>query len=195
MKLHLGCGDVKIDGYINVDIRSYPIYRTKNPSSPDVIDDMTELRQFRKNTVSVIYICHALDHLTRFQYNFALKSWHQLLKKGGILRISVPDMENLCKYYVETGDLNSIRGTLYGGQDYKENFHYWGWDFNELSKDLKDVGFKKVNKYDWQQTEHSHIRDWSCDYLPRHDKNENELSDDEWFKGKLVSLNVEAIKK
>jgi hypothetical protein len=52
-----------------------------------------------------------------------------------------------------------------------------------------------VNKYDWQQTEHSHIRDWSCDYLPRHDKNENELSDDEWFKGKLVSLNVEAIKK
>ena len=194
MKLHLGCGDVKIDGYINVDIRSYPIYRTKSPLSPDVIDDMTELRQFKKNTVSVIYICHAFEHLTRFQYSSALKRWYQLLKKGGVLRISVPDMENLCKYYIETGDLNLIRGTLYGGQDYKENFHHWGWDFNELSKDLEHAGFEEIKRYDWQKTEHSNVRDGSCDSLPRHDKNGNELSDNDWFKGKLVSLNIEAIK-
>ena len=194
MKLHLGCGDVKIDGYVNIDIRSYPIYRTQSPIPPDVIDDITQLRQFKRNSISVIYVCHTLEHLTRFNYNIALKRWFELLKKDGILRISVPDLENLCQYYVETGDLNSIRGSLYGGQDYKENFHYWGWDFNELSKDLKQVGFKKIQRYDWQKTEHSQVRDWSCDYVPRHDSNGNELKDEEWFKGTLVSLNVEAIK-
>lgn len=186
MKLHLGCGNVRIDGYINID---------KNALlSPDVIDDIRQLEQFNTNTISVIYICHTLEHLTRFQYSSALKRWYQLLKKGGVLRISVPDMENLCKYYIETGDLNLIRGTLYGGQDYKENFHHWGWDFNELSKDLEHAGFKEIKRYDWQKTEHSNVKDGSCDHLPRHDKNGNELSDEEWFKGKLVSLNVEAIK-
>jgi|TARA_Y100000034_G_scaffold51371_1_gene63184 hypothetical protein len=194
MKLHLGCGDVKIDGYINVDVRKYSIYRNGHKVTPDVVDDMTELRQFTEESVSVIYVCHALEHLTRFQYKNAMKRWYRLLKKEGILRISVPDMESLCEYYVETGDLNSIRGTIYGGQTYKENFHYWGWDFNELSKDLKDIGFGNVCRYDWQKTEHSQVRDWSCDYLPRHDNNGNELKDEDWFRGTPVSLNIEATK-
>ena len=194
MKLHLGCGDVKIGGYVNVDVRKYPIYRNDYRVVPDVIDDMTELRQFTEESVSVIYVCHALEHLTRFQYKNAMKRWYRLLKKDGILRISVPDMQSLCEYYVETGDLNSIRGTIYGGQTYKENFHFWGWDFKELKNDLEQVGFHDVNKYDWSKTEHSHVKDWSRDYLPRHDKDGKELSDEKWYEGKLVSLNVEARK-
>ena len=46
------------------------------------------------------------------------------------------------------------------------------------------IGFKDVYKYDWRQTEHSYIDDYTQSYLPHMDK-EN---------GTLLSLNVEAIK-
>jgi len=50
--------------------------------------------------------------------------------------------------------------------------------------DLETIGFKNVKRYDWHETEHSHIDDFSQCYLPHMDK-EN---------GKLMSLNVEATK-
>jgi hypothetical protein len=46
------------------------------------------------------------------------------------------------------------------------------------------VGFKEVYLWDWRETEHSHIDDFSQAYLPHMDK-EN---------GVLMSLNIEAKK-
>ena len=52
IKLHLGCGDVKIPGYINVDSRS--------TSSTDMVQDITNLDIFEKESVDEIYACHVL---------------------------------------------------------------------------------------------------------------------------------------
>ena len=49
---------------------------------------------------------------------------------------------------------------------------------------LKDIGFKKVSRYDWRDTEHAYVDDFSQAYYPHMDK-EN---------GIQHSLNVEAIK-
>ena len=46
------------------------------------------------------------------------------------------------------------------------------------------MGFKEVYRYDWRETEHSNIDDFSQAYIPHMDK-EN---------GELMSLNIEAIK-
>ncbi len=53
-----------------------------------------------------------------------------------------------------------------------------------MEKDLKEVGFKDIRRYDWRETEHSDIDDFSQCYLPHMDK-EN---------GMLMHLNIEAIK-
>ena len=58
------------------------------------------------------------------------------------------------------------------------------FDFKTLSKILKDVGFIKVERYDWRKTEHHHIDDYSQSYYPHMDKDN----------GILLSLNVECIK-
>ena len=73
---------------------------------------------------------------------------------------------------------------LYGGQKYDFDFHYNCWDFKSLEKDLLDVGFLKVYRYDWKNTEHFFIDDYSQAHLPHMDK----------VNGTLMSLNIEAVK-
>ena len=56
MKLHLGCGDRRIEGFINIDIQDSP--------TVDVIADIMEL-PYEPNTVDVIYSCCMLEHFGR----------------------------------------------------------------------------------------------------------------------------------
>jgi predicted SAM-dependent methyltransferase len=176
MKLHLGCGEKHIEGYVNIDVRYLP--------GVDEVCNVMHLRQYETNSVDVIYASHVLEHFSRWDYMNVLNRWYNILKPNGILRICVPDFEIISKYYVETKKLRDISGMLYGGQDYPENKHHWCWDFETLSHELKELGFKNVYRYDWRLTEHSHIDDFSQSYLPHKDK-EN---------GRLFSLNIEAIK-
>jgi hypothetical protein len=176
MKLHLGCGDRILEGFINVDARKIP--------GVDVVSDIHNLDMFEKKTASLIYASHVLEHVGRHEYMGVLKNWYGVLADGGILRISVPDVEKVFEHYHNHKDIRILRGFLYGGQTYKENYHYCAWDFKTLSEDLLAIGFTKVEKYNWQDTEHSHIDDFSQCYLPHMDKKN----------GMLMSLNVEATK-
>ena len=176
MKLHLGCGNKKLSGYINIDIRE--------DVNPDLIDDVGNLFTIENESVDVIYASHVLEHIGKNDYHKVLKRWYEVLKPNGILRISVPDFESISDYYSKTKDLSKLRGLLYGGQTYKENYHLYTWDFKTLEEDLKLVNFKTIYRYDWRNTDHSDIDDFSQSYLPHMDK-EN---------GQLMCLNVEAVK-
>jgi predicted SAM-dependent methyltransferase len=176
IKLHLGCGDKNIEGFINVDVRNLP--------TVDVVDDITILTSFKEESVDLIYASHVLEHIGRRDYLNVLKRWYSLLKKDGVLRISVPDFEEIVNHYSENKDLLILRGFLYGGQTYPENYHYCTWDFKTLENDLLTIGFKNIRRYDWGETEHSNIDDFSQAYLPHMDKKN----------GRLMSLNVEVIK-
>ena len=101
------------------------------------------------------------------------------------MRLSVPDLEVLFKHFEETQDFESIKTLLFGGQKYDFDFHYHGWTFDTLKRDLNLLGFDSVQRYDWHKTEHFFVDDYSQSYLPHMDKQH----------GKLMSLNVEAIKK
>ena len=75
MKLHLGCGLKKIEGYVNIDIRP--------DVNPDIIDDIYKLNKIPNNSVDVIYACHVLEHFGRHEYLNVLKRWFEILKEGG----------------------------------------------------------------------------------------------------------------
>lgn len=182
MKLNLGCGDRKIHGFINIDARK--------DCNPDIVADIRKIDQKYKD-VELIYACHVLEHFpiksSSFQdltFKDVLKNWYTSLKKGGILRLSVPDFEIISKKYLSCSNLEEIKHLLYGGQKYDFDFHYNCWDFKSLEKDLLDVGFLKVYRYDWKNTEHFFIDDYSQAHLPHMDK----------VNGTLMSLNIEAVK-
>lgn len=176
MKIHLGCGKRYIPGFIHVDIVRF--------EHVDYLCNIDDLHIFESNSADLIYNCHVLEHFHRVKVPVVLKEWHRVLRPGGILRTSVPDFNALCELYQETKDLSIVIGPLIGKQNYLYNIHYNIFDFKSLSKTLKEVGFKKVHQYNWRDTEHADVDDFSQAYYPHMNK-EN---------GKLISLNVEAVK-
>ena len=106
--------------------------------------------------------------------------------------MSVPDLKALFEYYLMTKDLKAIENLLYGSQKHEYDFHYTGWDEESLTKDLKDVGFESIRKYDWRETEHFFVDDYSQSYLPKISYSTRRVGN--LIEGKLVSLNLEAIK-
>lgn len=176
MKLHLGCGKRHIPGYIHIDAVDYPHI--------DHVATIDNLSFIADNSVEAIYTCHVLEHFKRRDVVRVLREWHRVLKPGGILRTSVPDFSALVEIYQRTGDLSLVIGPLFGRQDYLYNIHYNVFDFASLRHDLEAAGYTRVAHYDWRETEHAAIDDYSQAYYPHMDKEH----------GLLISLNVTAVK-
>lgn len=176
MKLHLGCGNKFIQGYVHIDIIPY--------DHIDHVSSIDDLSFIESNSVDVIYTCHVLEHFKRNQTKRVLEEWFRVLKPNGTLRLAVPDFESICNVYQEKKDLNLIIGPLFGRQNYLYNIHYNIFDFKSLKDLLSEVGFININRYDPFLTEHANVDDFSMAYIPHMD-----------FKnGTCISLNVEAIK-
>lgn len=182
-KLNVGCGNRKIHGYVNIDIR--------DDMGPDVVCDVSKVSE-KFQDVDVIYACHVLEHFPEKPFAFCkttwkdvLVDWHKSLRTGGTIRLSVPDLEMVCRRYLENQNLGEVKAFFYGGQKYDFDYHFCGWDFTSLKTALEDVGFTNVRKYDWRKTDHFYVDDYSQAYLPHLDKSN----------GILMSLNIEAEKK
>ena len=176
IRLHIGCGDRYIPGFIHIDARKLP--------HVDYVTTADKLDMFEDNSVNLIYACHILDHLERNQVDLVLKEWYRVLVTGGILRIAVSDFEKLAEVYLKTRDLKLVLGPLLGRQDYPENTHFMIFDYAYLCEVLTEAGFKNIHRYDWRQTIHKDYDDLSQAYIPHMDKEQ----------GILISLNVEAEK-
>lgn len=100
--VNLGCGTRFHCNWTNVDFK---------PASPAIIcHDLTRQLPFRDGQFSVVYHSHLLEHLTRSQATkFMCECW-RILKKGGILRVVVPDLELLAKSYLHHLDRCKEKG-------------------------------------------------------------------------------------
>lgn len=176
MKLHLGCGKRFIPGFVHIDAVDYP--------HVDHVATIDNLSFIKTDSVDVIYNCHVLEHFKRRDVGRVLSEWQRVIKPGGTLRVSVPDFSKLCEVYQRQNQLDVVIGALFGRQDYLYNIHYNVFDLASLAQSLGEAGFINVRRYDWRQTEHSDIDDFSQAYIPHMDKEH----------GTLISLNVECNK-
>ncbi len=143
IKLHLGCGEKHLDGFINVDCRKL--------SSVDKVCDLRKLNSFKNESVDVIYSSHVFEHFDINEGLVALKEWRRVLKKGGKLFLAVPNLNKIVGRYLLTGRITSIIEPLLGAQDYKENLHKSVYNFNLLKIKLKEAGFGEIRlaKFDF----------------------------------------------
>jgi predicted SAM-dependent methyltransferase len=177
IKLHLGCGKIRLPGYINVDIMSRP--------SVDVIADLRKL-PWADASVDHVYSCAAIEHFGRREWIGVLAEWARVLKPGGSIKVSTADFEAAITQYLEKKNLEELLGLMIGGQKDDYDWHGMIFDFATFRAGLEQAGFRDVRRYDWRQADvgRAGIDDFSQAYLPHMDK-EN---------GRLMMLNVEGIR-
>jgi predicted SAM-dependent methyltransferase len=96
--LNLGCGSHFHPGWINVDFAK---------TGEGVIGhNLLNGVPFKDNTFEVVYHSHVLEHFPKDKAKDFIQECYRVLKPGGIIRIAVPDLEQIVKNYIrlfETG--------------------------------------------------------------------------------------------
>ena len=137
IRLNLGCGNFPMKGFVNVD----QIEEVK----PDLLADATDL-PYDPDTVDEIYCGHMLEHLTWDEGQGTLKHWLSILKRGGEIRIVVPDFDVLAKKYIDNPTTIAMKYMndyfIYSYvQDSPHKYFYSG---GLLQEAMEMAGFKKV---------------------------------------------------
>lgn len=141
LNLHLGCGEIDHKKFINID--GYPFPHV------DYAQTIANLPQFKEGSVDLIYASHCLEHFSYLQTKAVLGEWYRVLKKGAVLRLSVPDFDKLVEIYtIHHHDPDVILPQLMGGQNNQYNFHLTALNKVNLSKLLLVAGFSEVRE--WQ---------------------------------------------
>ncbi len=150
--VHLGCGDVAANGFVNVDLKPAPHVH--------YIHDVTTLPFFADNSADLVYACHVLEHFPLDQVGRALWEWRRILKPGGVLRLSVPDFDKLLAVYRQSGDVESIRQPLMGSRDgYPSHLLIWNVQF--MTEILQGMGFRNIRFWDPQSVADHQFDDWA----------------------------------
>ena len=146
-----------------------------------------DLGFLQDDSVDLIFASHILEHFGRYEAEEVLKEWRRVIKPRGVLRLAVPNFRAVVELYEKEGLQNGhsgLVGLICGGQRHPLDFHKIIFDKPFLTDLLVRAGFCEVREWDWRQTEHADVDDYSQAYIPHMNK----------VSGRLVSLNLEGIK-
>jgi predicted SAM-dependent methyltransferase len=144
MKLHLGCGQVYLQGYVNID---YPLseHSVQETSVADELADLTALR-YKEGTIDEVRLHHVFEHFPRTQALALFISWHSWLKKGGKIHIEVPDFDSTAALVLDESTNEHDRKVairhIFGSNEAAWAVHYDAWSKKRFEELFKLTGFK-----------------------------------------------------
>ena len=153
VKLNLGCGNAKLDDWVNIDI---------NPRADMVVDFRNGL-PFKNCSFQCIYSEHVLEHFTYERGQTLLKECYRILSDDGIMRIAMPDLDYIIKKYLSDWKnqewLSWSEYSFIKTRGMMLNTYFSWWDhkylYNEedLKKQLMNSEFKNVYRCEWSKSE------------------------------------------
>lgn len=132
VRLNIGGGDTEVEGFITVDrkigMEAYPL------DLPDGCADE-------------VYASHVLEHFGREDVPRVLADWWRVLKPGGRLRVSTPDVTRVAEMIARRepfvdgeGKRHSWGAVLSGGQTDDNDYHKSHMDYADLARFLGGLG-------------------------------------------------------
>lgn len=119
--LNLGCGNTYIESWTNIDFTS---------NSSHVIEhNLLKGIPFENNKFNVVYHSHVLEHFSKADGENLLKECYRVMEKGGILRIAIPDLEQIANSYI-----TSLKNVI--AEDNEINNANYDWAVIELIDQL-----------------------------------------------------------
>ena len=156
-KLHIGCQATPIESWLNVDL--LPL------TKEIVIMDATKPFCFENNTFDFIFSEHMLEHISFKEGNFMLSECSRVLKNGGKLRLSTPDLNFLINIYLFPNSDIHLKYREFSVKYLEESstpglpsvvlnnfFRNWGhkfiYDKESITYLLQKNGFKNITFYE-----------------------------------------------
>ena len=151
MKLNLGCGKRRIEGFVNVDIPG---------SGADVECDVQEL-PWPDAVADEVLAVHVLEHVNVLNAGLVVKEWARVLKPGGTLTIELPCRDKVFRMIAEgIDDPRLVMYPLYGDPRTHRttaDIHRWIWSKLEIAMFMRDAGLVDIESQEPQF--HVPIRD------------------------------------
>ena len=134
MKLNLGSGLDRKEGYINVDILQ----------PAELQHDLRQPLPYEDESIDEIYCRDLINHFSRFEWEHIKKDWVRVLKKEGIIHLIVRDLDYVVRQFLESKDNIYKWGwwiqCIYAGQDNEYDFFKNGFNQEKLILDMKEEG-------------------------------------------------------
>lgn len=131
IRLDLGAGSVSPPGFI--------------PLGRDHGSEIYPL-PYADESVEEIRASHVLEHFSYRHLDAVVADWVRCLKKGGKLKIAVPDFETIAKNYLE-GSRQPHESFILGGQMDRDDYHKAMFDRDRLRKLLADAGLVLISPW------------------------------------------------
>lgn len=143
LRLHLGCGETLLDGYVNIDFpqERHSVMRV----APELEADIAALR-FPPGSVDEIRLHHVFEHFSRVVALGLLVRWHGWLRLGGTVLIETPDfMATAAAALRERGAPRvALLRHLEGDQAADWAFHVGQWYPERFERTFAALGFGNV---------------------------------------------------
>jgi predicted SAM-dependent methyltransferase len=133
--LHLGCGQRRIGGFVNIDLN--------HGRAVDYVCSITRL-PCRSNSVERIESYHVFEHLRQGSVAGALQEWFRVLRPGGSMVMELPDFDADIREYM-AGNLERLF-SIFGRDRFPGDIHYFGYNFGRVAALLSDAGFVRVRE-------------------------------------------------
>lgn len=178
VRLNLGCGLAVAPGWLNVDGSLNALVANMPPAMHGLVYRLTGARQYyaeqeyrrllsehkfmhhdlasgiplTDGVADCIFSSHFLEHLFRKDADHLLRECYRVLKPGGILRISVPDLEYAVSLYAADEKEKMLRNYFFVDDD--DSYyarHKYMYDYAMLESQLTGIGFAEVARCQYRQ--------------------------------------------